>query len=187
MNPTGSRNSLWTLQGYKTTARSIFPFINSSTSWQTSFCGYRRVFQSKKRFYRHCSSLVSQRESGFTTFQLSTLGTNWTSMEHAFSFLGTSIDCLIEPSFQRWQISEIYKEAAQIRKEPLTCHKLYFSVDQDRRKSWSESHRKCICCKRSMVAGDKRQPPNDNSSPPNPMSPISFVKFLVHFVANTPR
>ena len=33
----------------------------------------------------------------------------------------------------------------------------------------------------------KRRPPNNSSSPPNPISPISFVDFLVRFVADVPR
>ena len=51
-NPKGSRNSFSTLQGFKTTARTLFPFLNSSVSWQRSVCGCKRVFHSKKGFIK---------------------------------------------------------------------------------------------------------------------------------------
>lgn len=71
--------------------------------------------------------------------------------------------------------------------------------------SWKSRRRPVICKRRSFFRSNdrqlntlnslsvtlsrigKRRPPNNNSSPPNPMSPISFVDFFVRLVFNVPK
>ena len=50
VNPKSSRNSVSTLQGFKTTARTLFSFMNSSVSWKTTFVVIRGFLTVKKVF-----------------------------------------------------------------------------------------------------------------------------------------